>query len=386
MTVGPSDSALALVESCIPPERPVALHEPTFSGNEWAYVKDCLDTGWVSSVGAYVDRFEKDLAAYCEVDHAVAIVNGTAALHMGLLLAGVGRDDEVFVPALTFVATANAVAYCGAEPHFVDVESGSLGIDPAKLADHIARTCEAGPQGCINKATRRQVRALVVMHTFGHPSRMDEIAAVCAVNGIALVEDAAEALGSRIGARHVGYHGTCASLSFNGNKTITTGGGGALLTCDPDLARRAKHLTTTARVAAGWNFEHDSVGYNYRLPNINAALGCAQLELLPELIDRKRALAERYRAGAVNSRGYRFLAEPEGTTSNYWLCALLFDDPHEREAFLQKSNAGGIQTRPPWRAMHELPMFRASPRMDLSATEDLTRRIVNIPSSPRLLV
>lgn len=379
-----ADLALKAVERSLPDHRPIALHEPTFSGREWEYVKDCLDSGWVSSAGSYVDRFEREIAAYCGVEYAVAIVNGTAALHACLMVADVRIGDEVIVPALTFVATANAVAYCGAVPHFADIERATLGIDPDKLRQHLAGLASASAEGCINKLTGRRIRALIVMHSFGLPSRMSDIRRVCDDYGLVLIEDAAEALGSRIGNAHVGGGGVMASLSFNGNKTITTGGGGALLTRDSAFAKRAKHLTTTARIATGWEFDHDEVGYNYRLPNINAALGCAQLEALPDLLAAKRRIALRYQAAFQGIGGVQFVAEPAGTHSNYWLCTLAFDHAQQRDLFLKESNARNIQTRPPWKAMHRLPMYAACPRMDLSATEDLIPRLVNIPSSSSL--
>ncbi len=384
MMHGAADAALDAVEAVLPPQRPVALHEPTLRGNEWVYVKECLDSGWVSTVGSFVTRFERELAAYCGVEHAIAAVNGTAALHTAMVVAGVRTGDEVIVPALTFVGTVNAISYCGAIPHFADVDRETLGLDPVRLARYLDDVAVRKDGVTINRETGRVVRALVMMHTFGHPGHTAALADICKARSIAFVEDAAEAIGSRRAGRHVGASGLVGCLSFNGNKIVTTGGGGAILTNDADIARRARHLTTTARVPAGWEFEHDEVGYNYRLPNINAAMGCAQLEALPGLLAAKRRLAEQYRAACDTLAGVQFVAEPADTESNYWLCALLFDEPAQRDRFLEISNAKGIQTRPPWRPMHRLPMYAECPRMPLGLTDDLVRRIANIPSSPFL--
>jgi perosamine synthetase len=286
----------------------VALHEPEFRGNEWAYLRECLDTGWVSSVGKFVDRFEAMLVEATGAKHAIAVVNGTAALHACLLLAGVQRHDEVLIPTLTFIATANAVSYIGAVPHFVDSTTRTLGVDAEKLEAHLRAIAEVRDGACRNRATDAVIRALVPMHTFGHPADLDELAALCERWKLVLVEDAAESLGSRYKGRHTGTVGRVAALSFNGNKPVTTGGGGAILTDDPALAKRAKHLTTTARVAHRWSFLHDEVGYNYRLPNLNAALGCAQLERFPDILARKRLLAARYIA--TSSRSATCAARP----------------------------------------------------------------------------
>lgn len=384
MTHNGADAALDAMEGVLPPQRPVALHEPTLRGNEWRYVKECLDSGWVSTVGSFVTRFEQELAAYCGIKHAIAAVNGTAALHVAMMVAGVRAGDEVIVPALTFVGTVNAISYCGATPHFADVDRETLGLDPNKLARYLDEVTVHKDGITVNRETGRVIRAVVVMHTFGHPGHTKALAEICEARSIAFVEDAAEAIGSRRAGRHVGASGIVSCLSFNGNKIVTTGGGGAILTNDDDLARRVRHLTTTARIPAGWEFDHDDIGYNYRLPNINAAMGCAQLEALPDLLAAKRQLAESYRAAFDAIPGVQFISEPAGTESNYWLCALLFDDPSQRNRFLEISNASGIQTRPPWRPMHYLPMYAECPRMPLNLTEDFVRRIANIPSSPFL--
>jgi len=360
------------------------LHEPEFSGNEWAYVKDCIDTGWVSSVGSYVDRFEDDLAGFTGAAHAIATVNGTAALHACLILAGVGRDDEVIIPTLTFVATANAVAYLNAVPHFADSEERTLGLDPTKLEAHLAASAKMEDDLCVNSNTGRVIRAVICMHTFGHPVDLDPLVAMCEKWNLVLIEDAAESLGSTYKGIQTGNFGRLAALSFNGNKTITTGGGGAILTNDVELARKAKHLTTTAKVPHAWDFVHDEIAYNYRMPNINAALGCAQLEQLPDLIERKRRLAETYAKIFADTPCARYFQEPEFARSNYWLNALLADDLECRDALLSESNGRSIMTRPAWTPMHRLPMFADCPTMDLSVAESLARRLVNIPSSPAL--
>lgn len=363
------------------------LHEPEFAGNEKAYVDDCIDSGWVSSVGSYVDRFEQDLARYTGAKHAVAVVNGTAALHVSLLLAAVRPGDEVLLPTLTFIATANATMYAGATPHFVDSEETTLAIDPDRLEAHL-RSCAVLRDGaCYNRQTGARIAALVVMHPFGHAAEIERLAELAQRWGIVLVEDAAESLGSWVGERHTGNFGLLAALSFNGNKIVTTGGGGAILTNDASLARRAKHLTTTARVPHRWNFVHDEVGFNYRMPNINAALGCAQLERVDDMLRRKRLLARRYGDAFAGVEGVRFLQAPEGTRSNFWLCTILLDraDPSLHEEVLETLNDAGLMARPLWTLMHRLPMFAAMPRADLSQSESLADRVINLPSSPNLV-
>ncbi len=364
----------------------VSLHEPTFAGKEWDYVKDCLDTGWVSSVGSYVDRFEEMLAEFTGVKRAIAVVNGTAALHVCLILAGVEPGDEVLLPTLTFVATPNALSYCGAIPHFVDSEEATLGLDPHKLADYLTAIAEVRGSECFNKTTGRRIKSVVPMHTYGHPVDLDPLLEVCERFKLVLVEDAAESLGSYYKDKHTGQWGKLSALSFNGNKVITTGGGGAILTNDEQLGTLAKHLTTTAKVPHKWEFRHDMVGYNYRLPNINAALGCAQLEQLPKFLQNKRALAGTYQREFTAVSGLRFFSEPMHAQSNYWLNALLLDDANgdKRDELLDLTNGSGIMTRPTWTLMHKLPMFKDCPRMDLSVAKNLERRLINIPSSASL--
>ncbi len=366
---------------------PLALHEPRFRGNEWIYLKECLDSTFVSSVGKFVDRFEADLAAFTGAKRAVAVVNGTAALHVSLLLAGVATGDEVLLPALTFIATANAVAYCLATPHFVDSEERSLGMDAHALRDYLTSTTEMRDGHCINRSTGRVIRAMVPMHTFGHPVDIEALLAVAHDFRLQLIEDAAESLGSTVGGQHTGTFGLMGTLSFNGNKTITTGGGGAILTNDIELGKRAKHLTTTAKVPHRWNFVHDEVGYNYRLPNLNAALGCAQLEQLPGFLADKRHLFERYQSAFADVKGVRLVAEPAGCHSNYWLQTLLLDESlaDQRDAVLIATNDAGLMTRPVWALMNRLSMYSNAPKAPLPVAESLERRLINIPSSSGLL-
>ena len=368
------------------PETMIALHEPEFSGNEWHYVKECLDTGWVSSVGSFVDRIERDLAAFTGASHAVATANGTAALHICMLLAGVQPGDEVLLPTLTFIATANAVSYAGATPHFVDSETTTLGVDAIKLEQHLRQIAKVVDGRCINRETGATIRALVVMHAFGHPADLDALAELCRSWSIVLVEDAAESLGSFYHGRHTGNVGQVAALSFNGNKVMTTGGGGAILTNDPALGRRAKHLTTTARVPHRWNFVHDEIGFNYRMPNINAALGCAQLEQVPAAIERKRVLADRYAQALQSVEGVRFLQEPAGARSNYWLNTIILDKADEtaRDEVLAALNDAMFMSRPIWTLMHRLSMYASCPRADLDTAERLSASVINLPSSAKL--
>lgn len=362
------------------------LHEPEFAGNEWTYVKECIDTGWVSTAGSFVGRFEDMLAGCTGSPHVIATVNGTAALHAALLLAGVGPGDEVIVPSLTFVATANAVAYCGAEPHFADIDPATLGLDADRLGIRLAGIAKRSGGGWRNRETGRPIRAVVCMHTFGHPCDLDGLSRVAAEFALPMIEDAAESLGSFYRDRHTGTIGRLGVLSFNGNKTVTTGGGGAVLTGDADLAAAARHLTTTAKRPHPWRFDHDRVGFNYRLPNINAALGCAQLEQLDGFLARKRRLAERYRTAITDVPGVSVVDEPAGCRSNFWLNALLLDSDDEglRDAVLDACAARNIGARPAWTPMHLLPMYAKAQRDDLSVTESLFRRLVCLPSSPKL--
>lgn len=367
--------------------RPASLHEPEFRGAESKYVVDCLETGWVSSVGQYVDRFERDIAAFTGAHRAIAVANGTAALHICLQLAGVAQGDEVLTPALTFVATPNAVKYTGAVPHFVDCEPDTLGIDPGALERHLQTIAKIENGVCINKNTGARIRALVPMHVFGHPSKLDELSALCDRWCLVMVEDAAESLGSYYHGVHTGGRGLLSAISFNGNKIITTGGGGVILTNDEELGARAKHITTTARTASGWLFAHDEVGYNYRMPNLNAAVGCGQLERLPDFIARKRQLADIYIRAFQGFEGAEILAEPANCSSNYWLIAMRLrdSDMQTRDAVLETLNGKGIMARPVWTLMHRLPMYQDAPRAPLPVAEDMERRVINLPSSPKLV-
>ncbi|PJZ70296.1 aminotransferase DegT [Leptospira perolatii] len=364
----------------------IPLHEPVFQGNEWKYLKECLDSTFVSSVGKFVDRFENEIASYTGAKHAVAVVNGTAALHIALKLAGVQAGDEVILPALTFVATANAVSYCDATPHFVDSEQKHLGIDPVKLREHLKFNTEIKGGFCIHKKTERRIRALVAMHTFGHPVQIEELQSLCRDFHLEFIEDAAESLGSFYFGQHTGTFGLFGTLSFNGNKTITTGGGGVILTNDAELAKRAKHITTTAKIPHPWSYEHDEIGYNYRMPNLNAALGCAQLESLPDLLLAKRTLFEKYSNAFSEVKDILIFPEPEGCKSNYWLQALLLSKGNVefRDSLLEKTNKSGIMTRPVWTLLHKSKPFIHCPKADLEFAEWLEDRLINIPSSSNL--
>jgi len=365
----------------------VAFHEPSFEGNEWLYLKECLDSTFVSSVGKFVDQFEDELATYTGAKYAISVVNGTAALQIALKLAGVQASDEVLVPALTFVATVNAVTYCNAIPHFVDSEEGTLGIDTSKLRDYLQRNTSQQSGKCVNNLSGRLIRALVPMHTFGHPSDIDGLLSIANDFNIVLVEDAAESLGSFYHGQHTGTFGLFGTLSFNGNKTITTGGGGAILTNNEALARHAKHLTTTAKIPHAWEFRHDEIGYNYRMPNINAALGCAQLEKLSTKLSSKRELFKRYQSAFAQVEGVSLFSEPENSQSNYWLQTLVLDgsQSENRDLILESTNNTGIMTRPAWELMNDLEPFKGFPSMDLSTAKSLLERIINIPSSPGLV-
>jgi perosamine synthetase len=364
-----------------------ALHEPEFDGNEWEYVKECIDTNFVSSVGKFVDKFERDLETYTGAKHAIAVSNGTAALHISLLLAGVERGDEVLIPSLTFIATANAVIYCGADPHFVDSEPNSLGIDPEKLRSYLESSTTLIAGQCRNRISGKVIRAIVPMHTFGHPSRIQELLEICEDFNIIMVEDAAESLGSFYSNSHTGTFGLLGALSFNGNKTITTGGGGAILTNDSNLAKKAKHMTTTAKVPHKWRYVHDEVGFNYRLPNLNAALGCAQLEKIESKIDRKRKLFELYQEEFKKLPGVSLLKEPTNSRSNYWLQAVILGPTYGvlRNEILDRTNELGISTRPVWDLLTSLEHLNRFPRMDLTQAENVASSLINLPSSPQLV-
>lgn len=363
----------------------VPLSVPKFIGNEKKYLEECIDTTFVSSVGQFVDRFEKDMAAYTGGKRAVVCVSGTNALHMAMMLAGVERDDEVLTQALTFIATCNAISYIDAHPVFIDVDKSTMGLSPDAVKEWLHKNAEIKDGQCYDKQTGRRVKACVPMHTFGHPVRIEELAAVCAEWHIELVEDAAESIGSKYKGVHTGLFGKVGALSFNGNKTITTGGGGMLLFMDEELGALAKHLTTQAKVPHRWEFKHDHIGYNYRMPNINAALGCAQLEHLDEYIADKRATAAAYAEYFKNIDGIEFFTEPENAFSNYWLNVVILKDHEAQLNFLQETNDNGVMTRPIWELMNRLPMFEHCQHDSLENTIYFADRVVNIPSSVRCL-
>lgn len=376
----------AIVRAIGPADETVLLHRPYLPPQAWDYIKSCLDTGWVSSAGSFVTKFEELLADATGAKRAVATVNGTAALEICLRLVGVQPDTEVICPSLTFVATANAIAHCGAQPHFVDASDERLSICPESLSLRLEEILKPGAEGPINRQTGRRISAVCLMHCFGHPGKLDEILEICNRYDLPLVEDAAESLGSTYKGKHTGRFGRVAAFSFNGNKILTTGGGGAIVTDDEQLADRAKHLTTTAKVPHQWEFEHDEIAWNFRMPNLNAALGAAQLEILPALLRAKRELVGQYQDGFSGLRNVSLLSEPADSQSNYWLNCLLLsrDDLETRDAVLRTVNEAGFQCRPLWQPMHSLAMFRDCPRGDLRRTDSLTRRAINIPSSSDL--
>ena len=381
----------------------VPLAVPKFIGNEKKYLNECIDTTFVSSVGQFVDRFEKDMATYTGAKRAVVCVSGTNALHMSLMLVGVKRDDEVLTQALTFIATCNALSYIGAHPVFLDVDRSTMGLSPDAMKEWLQKNAEVRKNtrineldkshdfafsedelACYNKNTGRRIKACVPMHTFGHPVRIEEIAALCKEWHIELVEDAAESIGSKYKGIHTGLFGKVGALSFNGNKTITTGGGGMILFNDEELGAYAKHVTTQAKIPHPWEFRHDHIGYNYRMPNINAALGCAQLEHLDEYIADKRATAAVYAEYFKNVDGIDFFIEPENSFSNYWLNVAILPDHDKQLEFLQETNDNGVMTRPIWELMNRLPMFEKCKHDSLENTIWFADRVVNIPSSVRL--
>ena len=362
----------------------VPLAVPVFIGNEKKYLNECIDTTFVSSVGKFVDRFEEDTARYTGCKRAVVCVSGTNALHMSLMLAGVERDDEVLTQALTFVATCNALSYIGAHPVFIDVDRDTMGLSPVAVREWLAKNSEQKNGECYNKRTGRRVKACVPMHTFGHPVHLDELVEVLKEYHIELVEDAAESIGSLYKGKHTGTFGKVGALSFNGNKTITTGGGGMMLFNDEELGAYAKHITTQAKIPHRWEFRHDHIGYNYRMPNINAALGCAQLEHIEEYVASKRETAKAYEEFFKAIPEIEFFTEPKDTRSNYWLNVIILKDKEAQLNFLEYTNDNGVMTRPIWELMNRLPMFEMCENDGLKNTIWLADRVVNIPSSVRL--
>lgn len=365
------------------PEERIPLHAPNFLGNEKKYLDDCIDTGYVSSIGNYVNKFEENLASFTGANYAVACVNGTCALHLALKIAGVLPDDEVITQALTFVATGNAISYVGAHPVFIDVDSDTMGLSPEFMEEWLRKNSEMRGGFCCNKKTLRRIKACLPMHTFGHPVKLTELAELCIQYNIDLIEDAAESIGSYYKNRHTGIFGKVGVISFNGNKIVTTGGGGVLLFNDQELAKMAKHLTTQAKVAHPWEFFHDDFGYNYRMPNVNAALGCAQMENISHVLENKRTTAGLYRDFFSGFEEIEFISEPVNCVSNYWLNAIKLKDFKSRLLFLEYTHERGIMTRPPWTPLNELPMFKKSQTDKLKNTWHLYETVVNLPSSYR---
>jgi perosamine synthetase len=375
---------IQFIKTQFPNQDFIPLHEPRFVGNEKKYVADAIDSTFVSSVGAYVNRFEEMMQDITGAKYAIATVNGTAALHMALIVAGVKQGEEVLSQDLTFIATANAISYIGAIPVFLDIDRKNLGLSSEKLEAFLQAFGEKVDGVTINTKTGNRIAACVPMHTFGFPCEIDRIAEICADWNIALVEDAAESLGSYYKGKHTGNFGLLGTFSFNGNKTVTCGGGGAIVTNDERIAKFAKHLTTQAKMPHAWEFNHDHIGYNYRMPNLNAALACAQLEQLPAFVENKRELAENYRSFFTGVEGIEYVTEESDAKANYWLNALLLKDKEERDTFLAEVNNNGVMTRPVWTLMHKLPMFQNCQHDDLAVSKWVEERLVNIPSSVRL--
>jgi perosamine synthetase len=388
MTMIDTTALIAAIRQALPPGTgEVGLHEPEFIGNESKYLQDCIETGWVSYLGSYVDKFEQELARITGRKHAFAAVNGTAALHAALVALDVVPGDEVILPSVTFVASANSVAQAGAIPHLVDIEERTLGLDIARLDTHLRKIASKQDGRTINKQTGRRIAAIVPVHVFGQPVDHHALDAVAGEFDLPVLADATESLGSTWRGKPAGSYGLMSVLSFNGNKIVTTGGGGAILSDDDELAKKVKHLASTAKVPHKWAFVHDRTAFNYRLPNLNAAVGCAQLETLDRFLSEKRRLAHKYRDSLASMAGVEVMVEQPGTESNYWLVAIKLDRAAaaQRDDLLGALHAAGLKCRPLWTPMHLLPMFTGSPRMDdLSITEDMFARVINLPSSPRL--
>jgi perosamine synthetase len=377
------DEVIKFVKTIYETDEFIPLHAPLFSGNEKAYLMDVIDSTFVSSVGQYVDKFETMITQITGAKYAIATVNGTSALHSCLILAGVEKEDQVITQPLTFVATANAISYCGAEPLFVDVNRHNLGMDALKLEQFLVENAKTDGASCINKKTKQRISACVPMHTYGFCANIEQIAKICKKWNIPLIEDAAESLGTYNGQVHTGNYGLLSAISFNGNKVVTSGGGGVIITNDEKIAKRAKHITTTAKTPHNWNYVHDEIGFNYRMPNINAALACAQLEKLDIYLKSKRNIALRYKDFFANS-DIEFVFEATGTTANYWLNTLILRDKNLRDEFLNDTNANKIMTRPAWEILNKLSMFSQCQTGNLDNANWLVDRIVNIPSSVKL--
>jgi len=379
------DKIISFIKTIYPDRGFIPLHEPLFVGNERKYVLDAIDSTFVSSVGEYVNRFEKIMAETVGTKYAVAIVNGTAALHISLVLAEVKQEDEVLTQALTFIATANAISYIGAKPVFIDVDKETLGMSPKSLTSFLEKFAEKKSDGfTYNKLSGKRIKACVPMHTFGFPCKIDELVAVCEKWNITLIEDAAESIGSYYKGKHTGSFGLIGTFSFNGNKTITCGGGGAIVTNNESIARLAKHLTTQAKIPHAWEFAHDHVGYNYRMPNLNAALACAQIEQLNTFVNNKRDLAMRYAKFFEQENKIEFIREPEDSRANYWLNCILLDNEAERDIFLKTTNENGVMTRPVWKLMNNLTMFNKCQHDGLQVSNLIEKKLVNIPSSVQI--
>ena len=374
------ETTIDFIRSIYGSERVIPLHEPRFIGNEKKYLNDCIDSTFVSSTGKFVDEFEEKIAKYTGAKYAVATSNGTSALHIALLLANVAKNDEVITQPLTFVATSNAISYCGANPIFIDVDKETMGLSPLSLQAYLKKNAFIKNQQCINNNTGRVIKACVPMHTFGQPCRIDEIKEICDKYNISLIEDAAESLGSFYKDKHTGTFGQMGVISFNGNKIITGGGGGCVITDDEIIAKRAKHLTTTAKVSHKWEYIHDMIGYNYSMPNLNAALLVAQLENLESFLLNKRELAMMYK-DFFSDKACHFVEESLHSKSNYWLNTIILKDKEQRDLFLEEANSKGVMIRPVWTLMNKLTMFKHSQCDGLTNVEWLEERVVNIPSS-----
>ncbi len=370
--------------------RPINLHEPEIDDLEKKYVLECLDSTFVSSVGAFIPQLEQRIQDITGAKHAIAVSNGTVGLQVALFLAGVEYGDEVIVPTLSFIATANAVSHAGAVPHFIDSELGTMGMSPAALRD-VLESCTRENGVLINPESGRRIAAISPMHTLGHPVKIEEICSIAAEYGVPVVEDSAESLGSFVTnsageLQHTGTFGLTAMISFNGNKIVTTGGGGVILTNDDEIGRRAKHLTTTAKLPHKWEFEHDEIAWNYRMPNLNAALGMAQLDKYPRFLEQKRQLALAYGEAFAGIDGLKFVFEPEGTVSNYWLCAVQLDEPslEKRDELMQACHDAGLMVRPMWNLLHKQRMYTGAPVGDVSTAAALHASLICLPSTPRL--
>ena len=376
-------SVINFIKSIYKTEKFIPLHEPKFVGNEKKYLKECVDSTFVSSIGKFVDELEEKIAKYTGARYAVATSNGTSALHISLLLADVDKNSEVITQPITFVATCNAISYCNAKPIFIDVDKDTMGLSPSALRYFLENNTTVKNKQCINTKTGKVIKACLPMHSYGHPCKIDKIKKICDEYCVFLIEDAAESIGSLYKCKHTGIFGQIGTISFNGNKIITAGGGGCIITNDKVLAKKAKHLTTTAKVPHKWDFNHDMVGYNYRMPNLNAALLVAQLEKLNDFITNKRNLANKYEI-FFKSMDYNFFKEPKDSRSNYWLNSIILKDKSQRDKFLEETNSNGVMTRPVWTLMNKLPMFKGAQCDDLKNSKWLEERVVNIPSSVTL--